>query len=124
MKSSEERYRNLLPRFETKKRVRQRRSETIRILENRDHRARRIARKLIKCSGEEHCKLPICSVCVRELRKSFVLGALACVDELQSGAKSGLKFPITAFSAIPIGDQYPIGQLHTLDLTRTNKRIQ
>jgi hypothetical protein len=48
------------------------------------------------------------------------LEALRLVEKLQRRGK----VPITAFSAVSIRDQYPVGQLHKLDLPLINKRIQ
>lgn len=120
MKSSPLTITKLLPAFETRKQVCVRRQELIRALEGGDHAATKLARDLIKCADGEPCGSPMCPVCIRGLRESFVLGVNMRVRELRRVCK----FPISAFSAVLTSDKYRVGKLNRADLTLINKRLQ
>jgi hypothetical protein len=120
MKSPNGLIRKRLPRFETKKDVVERRRKMIRALNRGGRAAAKMAKKLARCTASDPCKLSMCPSCVRRLRREFILDALRLVEKLQRRGK----LPITAFSAVSIHDQYPVGQLHKLDLPLINKRLQ
>jgi hypothetical protein len=120
MKSTTKLIRKRLPKFETRKDVVERRRKIIRALNRGDRAATKMAKKLAKCATGHPCKLSTCPSCVRRLRRGFILDALRLVEKLQRRGK----LPITAFSAVSMRDQYPVGQLHKLDLPLINKRIQ
>jgi hypothetical protein len=115
---------NLLPNFETKIVALERKENIIEALEGRNQDAKRVATKLAECVADARCNLPMCPVCVQLLRKSFVLSALARVDELGSATKPRTELPITAYSAVLAGETYPVGELYEIDIPLINKRIQ
>jgi hypothetical protein len=110
----------LLPRFETRRQVIERQKELIQALTGGDPAARRLARKVKKCVTGEPCKSAICPVCVRTLRRSFIVGVSKRIRKLRRKRR----LPITAFSAILIADKYRPGKLHRADLSLINKRLQ
>jgi hypothetical protein len=123
MKSNTRAIKKLLPDFETPTVALERREKIIQALEGGNSDAKRLATKLVECVATARCNLPICPVCVRLLRRSFVLGALACTDELQS-AINRAELPVTAFSAVLTAETYPVGELYEIDIPLINKRIQ
>jgi hypothetical protein len=120
MKSSISAIMQLLPKFETRKQVQERRTKLVRALEGGDNAAKNLARKLAKCDDDEPCNSPICPICVRALRQSFVVGVNKRIGKLRRTHK----VPITAFSAILTTEKYRLGKLHRADLTLINKRLQ
>jgi hypothetical protein len=120
MKSSTSTIVRLLPEFETLNQVIGRRKEFIRALEGGAGAATDLARMLEECADGEPCNSPICPVCVRALRTSFVLG----VNKRVAKIGQAHNLPITAFSAIPIGEKHKIGKLHRADLLLFNKCFQ
>src|ERR1700688_2368933 len=120
MKSTTKLIRKRLPNFETKRDIVERRRKMIRALNRGGRAAAKMAKKLARCTASDRCKLSICPSCLRRLRRGFILDALGLVEKLQRRGK----LPITAFSAVSIHDQYPVGRLHKLDLPLINKRIQ
>jgi hypothetical protein len=121
----------LLPNFETEEEAFERQAAIIKALNGQDpasanlaERAADLAERLTECANGHPCNLSMCPICVRDLRESFVLAAKACIDQLRSAPNWGPLLTITAFSAIPLSDQYRPGALHQLDLPTFNERIQ
>jgi hypothetical protein len=127
MPPKRERIKQLVPDFETKERAHKRHTRIIAALQRDDGRGKRIAEQyaavgplnpdpleedarakqlgeqLRRCGKERQCNLSICPICLRQLRKSFILGAMTCVEELALGPE----LPIVEFSAISItGSRY------------------
>jgi len=107
----------LCPRFESLRAAQQRQLEFHRALERGISKERDIARVLGQCTEERRCCLAFCPVCVRHLRRSYVRGAVGCIEQILSAAQVQ-RLPLTRFSAIPIGDSHraPIGQLDSLKI--------
>jgi hypothetical protein len=115
--------RKLLPGFETRADARNRRDVLVKKLLGGGRYERCVGRALKRCRTKAPCETAICPRCVRRLRKSFVWGALNCIDHVRD--KCQLKqFPITAFSAVLTGEQYAVGDLVSADLHRINERLQ
>jgi hypothetical protein len=112
--------RRVWPNLETREQTRENRDHLVRQLRNGDRSAQLFADKLAKCQTHRRCGSSTCPICVRRLRKEFILDALRLVEKLRRRGK----LPITAFSAASVRDQYPVGQLHRLNLPLINKRIQ
>jgi hypothetical protein len=86
-----------------------------------DARAKQLAAQLRRCGKGRQCNLSICPICLRRLRKSFILGAVSCLEELGLGPA----LPIIEFSAISVTDsQYLRDSLDLIDLRQINKRIR
>jgi hypothetical protein len=124
MKSNTRTLSKLLPDFETQAVALERQTTIIQVLERGNPDAKTLAEKLAECVVGARCNLPMCPICVRLLRRSFVLGALACVDEIQSGIKRRAELPITAFSAVLAGETYPVNELNQIDIPLVNRRVQ
>jgi hypothetical protein len=113
----------LVPGFETRQNVRERRAKLLRQLKAGEKPAKRVARRLQKCRNAALCGSPICPRCVRQLRKSFVTAALDCIDNVRNKHRL-ITIPITAFSAILTEEQYSPGDLADADLHQINERLQ
>ncbi len=117
------RFRELLPKFETRQQAHYRKRVLTRQLDGGDDAAVLIARRLDACSKHAPCASPICPVCVRGLRRSFIKGGMACVADIcRMGNVPGEH--VIAFSAVLGEEQYAVGQLHKADLLQVNKRLQ
>ena len=115
--------RKLPPGFETRADARNRRDVMVKQLLPGERHQRQVGRALKRCRAKAPCKTPICPRCVRRLRKSFVWGALNCIDHVRD--KCQLKqCPITAFSAVLTEEQYAVGDLVSADWHRINERLQ
>jgi hypothetical protein len=65
--------------------------------------------------------MSICPICLRQLRKSFILGAVTCIEELGLGPQ----LPIIEFSAISVTYSQDLrDSLDLIDLSQINKRIR
>jgi len=106
----------LLPRFETRCQVRDRR----RLLRARLHRGGHI---LKSCRKHQRCQSAMCPVCVRALRRSFITMTLARIKRARQEGQVP-RDQIVAFSAVLAEEQHPIGKLHLADLRRINERLQ
>jgi hypothetical protein len=84
---------------------------------------RKVGRKLRRCRKDAVCSSPICPRCLRNLRKSFVLGAISCIDQVCT-AEGIPEDWIVAFSAVLTEERYADGELHNADLRRINERLQ
>src|SRR5207248_7240081 len=120
---SSRRFRKLLPRFETRVDAGERRDRLVKQLENGSRQERRVRRQLKRCRKASPCQLPMCPLCVRRLRRSFVKAGLICIDGVRDKCRPK-DVPITAFSAVLTEEQYPAGDLVSADLQRTNERLQ
>ena len=117
------RLRELLPKFETRQKALHRQATLIRQLAVVDDDAITVARRLHACSKHAPCGSPICPVCVRRLRRSFIKGGMACVaDIFKTGNVPGEH--VVAFSAVLGEEQYAVGELHKANLPQMNKRLQ
>jgi hypothetical protein len=117
------RFRELLPKFETRQTALHRQATLIRQLAVVDDDAITVARRLHACSKHAPCGSPICPVCVRRLRRSFIKGGMACIADIcRTGNVPGEH--VVAFSAVLGEEQYAVGQLHKADLLQVNKRLQ
>jgi hypothetical protein len=115
---------DLCPKFERLKEATQRRDKFIRALKRGDKKKdRRLAHALAHCNAHQRCGLPFCPLCVRDLRRSYVLATVTCVEQIRSIAP---KLPITAFSAIPAGKSYraPAGKLRRLNFEKLHQATQ
>jgi hypothetical protein len=115
--------RQLLPKFETPEQVRERKAMLIKHLQAGKRATRNVGRKLRRCRKGADCKSPICPRCVRNLRKSFIPGAINCITRVRT-ANNIPKRQIVAFSAVLPEERYADGDLHNADLRKINERIQ
>lgn len=114
---------HILPDFETPQEVRERKTALVNHLKAGKPNTRRAGQKIRKCRKGESCNSPICPRCIRKLRKSFVTGAMACIDEVR--AAEGIPTDqIVAFSAVLTEEKYAAGDLHNADLQQINERLQ
>jgi hypothetical protein len=87
-----------------------------------DRMAIELARQLEQCADGPPCNLSICPLCVRKMRKSLIMEAVASIDEL--GLQPEL--PITKFSGVAVisRQHYARGMLGDIDLCQINRYIQ
>lgn len=117
------RLRRLLPKFETRQKARERNRKLVKHLKAGEKAERKVGQKLRRCRKDKPCSSPMCPRCVRELRASFVRGAMQCIDQVRK-ADGIPDDQIVAFSAVLPEEQYPAGALHKADQRRINERIQ
>jgi len=103
----------LLPDFETAQDVRDRKANMVKDLKAGRRATRKVGRKLRRCRKDAVCSSPICPRCLRNLRKSFVLGAISCIDQVCT-AEGIPEDWIVAFSAVLTEERYADGELTTL----------
>ena len=146
MTSTRETIKQLLPTFERKQDARKRHAEMIRALQRddgrgkriaeqfaalevplipdpleEDARAKKLAEQLGRCVHGRPCNLSICPICLRRLRKSFILGAVTCIEELGLGPE----LPIIKFSAVSIRYRGDLrDNLNRIDLGQIKTRIR
>jgi hypothetical protein len=86
-----------------------------------DARAKKLAEQLGRCVHGRPCDLSICPICLRQLRKSFILCAVTCIEELGLGPE----LPIFEFSAVSVSYRGDLrDSLGRVDLRQINKRIR
>jgi hypothetical protein len=135
----------LVPTFETKQHAVKRHADMIRALQRddgrgkriaaqfaalqvplipdpleEDARAKKLAEQLGRCVHGRPCNLSICPICLRRLRKSLILGAVACITEL----KLKPKLPLIEFSAVSVRATYLRDCLDRIDLSQIRRRIR
>jgi hypothetical protein len=115
--------RRLLPKFETPQQVRERKARLVMDLRAGKRASRSVGRKLRKCRKNSPCGSSLCPRCLRQLRKSFIPGAIQAIDE--AGTTNDIPDDqIVAFSAVLAEERYVCGDLHNADLRKINERIQ
>lgn len=126
MKSQYKILQQQLPEFETSQQARERKAALVNDLKAGSQPTRSGGRRLEKCCKNAACDSPICPRCVRNLRRSFVTGAMACIDQVNA-ADSIPKDQIVAFSAVLTDmlteERYVDGDLHKADPQRVNERV-
>jgi len=86
-----------------------------------DARAKQLAEQLRRCGKGHQCNLSICPICLRRLRKSFILGVATCIEELGLGPQ----LPIIEFSAVSVSVRQDLrDRLDCIDLHQINNRIR
>jgi hypothetical protein len=115
--------RDVWPKFETIKQALKRRNKLARQLQSGDDPAKQLAAALLACTSHCRCRSPICPMCVRALRRSFICEAIGCINDLRSANRSALRDKVVRFSAVP-PDGYPFGDLAGLDLRTLNEKLQ
>jgi hypothetical protein len=85
-------------------------------------RAMKMAEQLGQCADDQPCNLSICPICLRRLRKSLILRAVACIAELRLGPE----LRIVAFDAVSVSSRryHMQGMLDRIDLAEIKRHIQ
>ena len=115
--------RQLLPKFETSQQVRERKAKLVKHLKAGKRATRNVGRKLRRCRKNKACSSPSCPRCLRQLRKSFITGAMQAIDQVRT-TNDIRDDQIVAFSAVLTEERYAYGDLHNADLKKINERVQ
>ncbi|MBP2292236.1 hypothetical protein [Azospirillum rugosum] len=104
-------------RFETADQVRERRDKLVRLLENGENAARRVAKRLKRCKPQRRCGSGACPICGRRFRRWWVGEVLKLLSftEITDGDNDAVVLSVTLVNR---DHRRQAGQLHTLDLRK------
>lgn len=104
-------------RFETCVQVRNRREKLVRLLENGDKDAQRVAKRLKRCKPQRRCGSGACPVCCRKFRRWWVGEVLNLLSPTHGVKGNGDAVALT-ITLVNREHRRAAGQLHTLDLKK------